>query len=137
MRLSSTSSVSSSASSSGTLDTIVRARSLQLPGPRLASLHSFTQSQILISISFLRSDGSAGLCCVMCDTNTNVFSRCKQMFLKRISFTYQISTFNLVIHDHDTTSIRSFFIAFYCYCMLNLLIISILSRYFGQCRDSC
>ena len=46
---------------------------------------------------------------------------------KRISFTYQISTFNLVIHDHDTTSIRSFFIAFYC--MLNLLIISILSRY--------
>ena len=46
---------------------------------------------------------------------------------KRISFTYQISTFNLVIHDHDTTSIRSFFIAFYC--MLNLLIISILSRH--------
>ena len=78
----------------------------------------------------------AVLCNAMCDTNTNVFSQCKQMFLKRISFTYQISTFNLVIHDHDTTSIRSFFIEFYCYYMLNLLINSILSRYFGQCRDS-
>ena len=54
------------------------------------SLHSFTQSQILISISFLRSDGSAGLRCVMCDTNTNVFSRCKQMFLKQSGFLLHI-----------------------------------------------
>ena len=37
-----------------------------------------------------QSDGSAGLGCVMCDTNTNVFSRCKQMFLKQSGFLLHI-----------------------------------------------